>query len=173
MQETFSGGTAVARVLRPLLLIVLVFLATPVLASAATTSAHITNCPGASGCFTPDPIRITAGDSVTWTNNTSITHTATSDSGAWNTGNISAGSTSGAILFSTPGTFPYHCTIHPSMTGSVIVSAIAATPRPTVPPVRGLATGGGGPLLPGALVLLLGLALVAAAGWLRYGSKRP
>jgi plastocyanin len=157
---------------RPLVLVVLILLATPLLASAATTAARITSCPGAFGCFTPNPIRITAGDSVTWTNNTSLTHTATSDSGAWDTGNINAGATSAAIVFSTPGTFPYHCAIHPSMTGSIIVAAAAVTPAPSAPPVKRLASGGGGPLLPGGLLLLLGLGLLASGGRRRQRSKR-
>jgi MYXO-CTERM domain-containing protein len=96
---------------------------------------------------------------VTWTNATGPTHTSTSNTGVWNTGNIAPGATSGAVSFPTVGTFPYHCAIHPSMTGSVIVSAAA----PGSPPVRGLAPGGGGPQLPiGAALLLLGFGLLAA-----------
>jgi hypothetical protein len=109
------------------------------------------------------------GSTVSWTNGTAATHTATSDTGAWDTGNIAAGATSSAIAFASAGTFTYHCAIHPSMTGSVVVSAVAATS----PPVRALAPGGGGaapvwkgrvysPSLPlGAVLLLLGLGLLA------------
>jgi len=140
-------------------------------ASAANTSAQIVNCAGTpSWCFSPKPIQITVGSTVTWTNGTALTHTATSDTAAWGTGNIAPGATSGAISFPTAGTFTYHCAIHPSMTGSVIVSAAAATG----PPTRALAPGGGGaapvwkgrvyrPTLPlGAGLLLLGLGLLAA-----------
>jgi hypothetical protein len=49
------------------------------------------------------------------------------------------------------------------MTGSVIVSA--AAPAPSSPPVRGLASGGGGPQLPvAAALLLLGFGLLASRG---------
>jgi MYXO-CTERM domain-containing protein len=90
-----------------------------------------------------------------------VTHTATSDTGAWTTGNIAPGGTSAAVAFPTAGTFPYHCAIHPSMAGTVIVSA--AAPAPSSPPARGLASGGGGPQLPvAAALLLLGFALLAA-----------
>ena len=154
----------------------------PLAASAANTSAQIVNCAGTpSWCFSPKPIQITVGSTVTWTNGTALTHTATSDTAAWGTGNIAPGATSGAISFPTAGTFTYHCAIHPSMTGSVIVSAAAATG----PPTRALAPGGGGaapvwkgrvsyaapvwkgrvyrPTLPlGAGLLLLGLGLLAA-----------
>ena len=137
----------------------------PLAASAANTSAQIVNCTGTPfWCFSPKPIQITVGSTVTWTNGTAPTHTATSDTAAWGTGNIAPGATSSAISFPTAGTFTYHCTIHPSMTGSVIVSAAAATS----PPVRALAPGGGGAaqyrptLLLGAGLLLLGLGLLAA-----------
>ena len=139
-------------------------------ASAANTPAQIITCAGTPPwCFSPKPIQVTVGSTVTWTNGTAPTHTATSDTGAWDTGNIAAGATSSAIAFTTAGTFTYHCAIHPSMTGSVVVAAAAATS----PPVRALAPGGGGaapvwkgrvysPSLPvGAVLLLLGLGLLA------------
>lgn len=136
----------------------------PLTASASNSAAQIVNCAAASPwCFSPNPIRITVGSTVTWNNTTGPTHTATSDTGAWNAGNIAPGATSRAVAFPTAGTFPYHCAIHPSMTGSVIVSAVA--PAPSSPPVRGLASGGGGPQLPlGVGLLLLGFGLLAARG---------
>ena len=129
-------------------------------ASAANTPAEIVNCAGTTPwCFSPKPIQVTVGSTVTWTNATAPVHTATSDSGAWDTGNITPGATSSAVSFPTAGTFAYHCAIHPSMTGSVVVSAAAATS----PPVRALAPGGGGPpIAVGVGLLLLGLGLLAA-----------
>ena len=137
-------------------------LSVPLMASAANSPAQIVNCAGAPPwCFSPNPVRITVGSTVTWNNATGPTHTATSDTGAWTTGNFAPGGTSGAVAFPTAGTFPYHCAIHPSMTGSVIVSA--AAPAPSSPPVRGLASGGGGPQLPvAAALLLLGFGLLAS-----------
>jgi plastocyanin len=140
----------------------------PLAASAANSPAQIINCAGSPPwCFSPNPIRITAGSTVTWTNTTLPTHTSTSDTGAWTTGNIASGATSAAVSFPTAGTFTYHCALHPSMTGSVIVTAAA-----TSPPVRGLASGGGGAQLPiGAALLVLGLALLAARGVRRHGTQ--
>src|SRR5438132_2313038 len=146
----------------------------PLAASAANAPARIVDCSGAAPwCFSPNPIRITVGSTVTWTNNTGPRHTASSDTGAWTTGNIAPGATSAAVAFNTAGTFPYHCAIHPSMTGSVIVSAAAATaPAATSPPVRGLASGGGGPQLPiGGALLLLGVGLLAARRGRRHGAQ--
>src|SRR2546430_7677595 len=107
----------------------------PLVASAANAPARIVDCSGAaSWCFSPNPIQITPGSTVTWTNNTGPTHTATSDTGAWTTGNIAPGATSAAVAFPTAGTFPYQFAIHTSSTCTPIVSA-AAPPRR--PPGRG------------------------------------
>jgi plastocyanin len=145
-------------------------------ASAANTPAQIITCAGtAPWCFSPKPIQITVGSTVTWANGTAPTHTATSDTGAWDTGNIAQGATSSVIAFPTAGTFTYHCAIHPSMTGSVVVAAAAATATATATsaPVRTLPPSGGGaapvwkgrvysPSLPvGLVLLLLGLGLLA------------
>jgi plastocyanin len=78
--------------------------------------------------FDPTTITVQVGDSVTWTNQDSTAHTATA-SGAFDTGNI-ASSASKSITFATAGTFAYHCTIHPTMTGTVVVQAGTA-PEPT------------------------------------------
>ena len=148
------------RLLTALAIVVPGWLLGSLAASAANTPAQIINCAGTPPwCFSPRPIQVTVGSTVTWTNATAPVHTATSDTGAWDTGNIAPGATSSAVSFPTAGTFGYHCAIHPSMTGSVVVSAAAATS----PPVRALASGGGGPAIPiGAGLLLLGLGLLAA-----------
>src|SRR5207253_5608210 len=155
------------------MVLVAALLAAPAIASAANSSARIIDCPPASGCFSPNPITIKVGDTVTWTNNGSVTHTSTSNTGAWDTGPIGSGATSSAVSFNSAGTFPYHCAIHPSMTGTVIVSAVSATPAPTGPPVRRLASGGAGPVpAAAAALLLLGFGLLALGNRRRHRSKR-
>jgi len=71
--------------------------------------------------FSPTSVTIAAGGTVTWTNNDSMTHTVTSTGSAFNSGNLATGKTY-SFTFSTKGTYPYTCTIHPSMTGTVIVN---------------------------------------------------
>ena len=70
--------------------------------------------------FSPNPVTVAVGGTVTWTNNDSITHTSTSDSGVWNSGGIGAGQ-SFSQTFPTAGTFPYHCSLHPNMVGTITV----------------------------------------------------
>ena len=137
-------------------------LVTGITVSAANSPAQIVNCSTATACYSPNPIRVTVGSTVTWTNGTSIAHTATSDTGVWDTGAIAPGGTSSATRFTTAGTFAYHCTFHSDMHGSVVVSAASISPAATSPPVRRLAPGGGGPVLPvGVALVLLGIALFA------------
>jgi plastocyanin len=86
--------------------------------------------------FDPTTVTINVGDSVTWTNQDSIAHTATAGDGSFDTGNIVAGGTE-SVTFDTAGTFAYHCTIHATMNGTVVVQGAAATPAPTPEPTVG------------------------------------
>jgi plastocyanin len=70
--------------------------------------------------YNPNPIMITAGTTVTWTNNDTVTHTSTGDGGAFDSGAMAPGATF-KFTFPAAGTFQYHCTIHPGMVGSVVV----------------------------------------------------
>lgn len=71
--------------------------------------------------FLPGAITVPVGTTVQWKDHDSAPHTATSDTGAFDTGTISSGGTA-QRTFATAGTFPYHCAIHPSMTGTVTVT---------------------------------------------------
>lgn len=72
--------------------------------------------------FNPSSLSVTAGSTVTWMNSDTTIHTVTADDGSFNSGNIAIGATYSRV-FSTAGTFSYHCTIHPEMTGKVAVTA--------------------------------------------------
>lgn len=71
--------------------------------------------------FTPATLTVTVGTTVKWTNKDAVTHTVTSDTGLFDSGNIDQNGTS-SHMFSTAGTYNYHCSIHPSMTGKIIVT---------------------------------------------------
>jgi plastocyanin len=70
--------------------------------------------------FTPATITVSPGTKVTWTNHDDIPHTVTSTSGAFDSKAIDTDA-SFSFVFTTPGTYPYFCEIHPHMTGQVIV----------------------------------------------------
>lgn len=70
--------------------------------------------------FSPTTLTTTVGSTVVWTNRDSTAHTTTSNSGLWNSGNVQPNGTF-SFQFTTAGTFPYRCTLHAGMTGTVIV----------------------------------------------------
>jgi len=71
--------------------------------------------------FSPDTLTISKGDTVRWTNNDGIIpHTTTSDTAIWDSGTLTNGQQF-SFTFDQVGTYPYHCSIHPSMTATVIV----------------------------------------------------
>lgn len=69
--------------------------------------------------YNPATASVAVGETVTWTNNDSAPHTVTFDSGP-DCGNLANGETTSAT-FAQAGTYPYHCTIHNNMRGSVEV----------------------------------------------------
>lgn len=115
------------------LLLTLLALA-PVLAVRAAGSASARNASSATPArpmaqvtiqnfaFSPQTLTVKPGTKVVWTNRDSVAHTVTSDSGAWpDSGPIASGQTF-AHTFGKPGTYAYHCHIHPSMTATVVVT---------------------------------------------------
>ncbi len=71
--------------------------------------------------FSPATLTVKVGESVTWTNQDSVGHSATSDDGSFKTSVLSQGQ-SGSVTFSKAGTFTYHCSIHPNMKGTIVVT---------------------------------------------------
>ena len=74
--------------------------------------------------FGPQNITVKAGTTVTWKNQDSVNHTVTANvasSNAPNSQEIAPGS-SFSFAFPVPGTYAYHCIIHPSMQGTVTVT---------------------------------------------------
>lgn len=71
--------------------------------------------------FSPSSITVTAGTTITWTNKDAISHTVTSNTNLFNSGNLASGKTF-SFTFATAGTYPYYCSIHPSMVAAVNVN---------------------------------------------------
>ena len=70
--------------------------------------------------FNPASGNAATGGFVTWSNTDSTNHTVTFDNGP--DCGVVAGGTSQTVQFTLAGTFAYHCRIHPSMKGSIVVS---------------------------------------------------
>jgi plastocyanin len=70
--------------------------------------------------FVPPEISISPETAISWRNDDSIEHTVTADDGSFASGPISPGDTFDNT-FDSLGDFSYHCSIHPFMTGVVIV----------------------------------------------------
>jgi plastocyanin len=78
----------------------------------------------ATGNLTFDPAMQTAhvGDIVQWTNTGSVEHTVTFDSqSSLSDPSLQPGGT-WEVKFTTAGTYQYHCSIHPNMLGTIVVS---------------------------------------------------
>ena len=164
MSASTARRGAIALLLAGLILFLLGSIA---LARAATQTVTI-----ADFAFSPATVTIRAGDTITWTNDDAIVHTATSTTGAFDSGDLAPGK-SYSVTFTTAGTYDYFCAPHPTMTGQIVVQA--AAPAPTAAP-----SPAGGPLpnvampaeWPPNTTILIGLLLVGGAG-LAVIAKRP
>lgn len=70
--------------------------------------------------YFPKDLTVDAGTEVTWVNEDAAPHDATGDDEAWRTEVLNEDE-SETVVFDTPGTFPYYCSIHPWMKGAVTV----------------------------------------------------
>jgi plastocyanin len=70
--------------------------------------------------YEPKTVTIKVGDTVTWVNQDSPQHDAVADNGEFDSGLFDQGETF-SFTFTAAGTYPYHCSIHPGMEGTVVV----------------------------------------------------
>ena len=83
--------------------------------SAANAAVKIDNF-----VFGPQTITVPVGTTVTWTNSDDIPHTAVSTDGVFKS-KVMDTDEKFSYTFTKAGTYPYYCTIHPKMTGKVVV----------------------------------------------------
>lgn len=70
--------------------------------------------------FAPATLRVRPGGTVTWYNYDEVQHRIAIDTGGFSSPVMDQGGSWG-LVFNQRGEFNYHCTIHPTMTGKVIV----------------------------------------------------
>jgi plastocyanin len=101
---------------------------TPPASPVATTTVPKTSSPTnvsvsiKNFAFNPSTVTVKVGAKVTWTNNDSIAHTVTSDSGTTINSAVLSPGQSYSVTLTDVGSINYHCTIHPMMHGTVIVT---------------------------------------------------
>jgi plastocyanin len=103
------------------------------LAQGATTGVTVSMAKGSQSAdnpefYVPAETAVKAGEIVTWKNDDTAVHTATSGKdatpdGKFNTSLVSPGQSSKPIAMpNEPGEYPYFCTLHPWMIGTIMVS---------------------------------------------------
>ena len=70
--------------------------------------------------FAPATLTVKAGTQITWTNGDDIPHTVVSDDGAFKSKVLDTDEKF-SFTATKPGTYSYFCSIHPKMTGKVVV----------------------------------------------------
>ena len=74
-----------------------------------------------SNSFSPNPVEVKVGETVTWINDDSGRHTITSKDGTFDSGVMGKGQ-SYSFTFDKAGQYPYFCSPHPGMVGTVVVT---------------------------------------------------
>jgi plastocyanin len=77
--------------------------------------------------YVPEVLTVPVGTTVTWLNNDTVTHTITTTSvpsgaSSFTSGFLAYGNKF-SYTFTVPGTYTYDCTVHPFMTGTIVVTA--------------------------------------------------
>ena len=72
--------------------------------------------------FLPQRITVKAGTTVTWINEDDVPHTIVSSSKVFKSKALDTADKF-SFTFTTPGTYDYFCSVHPHMTGAVVVEA--------------------------------------------------
>jgi plastocyanin len=110
----------VASLIVPVMIAMLLLAGSPSLkandhSSAANAAVKIDNF-----VFGPQTLTVPVGTTVTWTNSDDIPHTSVSTEGVFKSKVLDTDENF-SYTFTKAGTYPYYCTIHPKMTGKVVV----------------------------------------------------
>jgi plastocyanin len=70
--------------------------------------------------FDPKEVTIKVGDTVTWLNKDAPQHDVVAENGEFKSDLLELDATF-SFTFAQAGTFPYYCSVHPGMTGTVVV----------------------------------------------------
>ena len=71
--------------------------------------------------FAPASLTVPAGTTVTWTNQDDVPHTIVDSEGKQFKSSVLDTDQKFSYTFSKPGTYTYYCSVHPKMTGKIVV----------------------------------------------------
>lgn len=93
-------------------------------AQSPASTTRVSILPGAEDrgarAFAPSRVVMRVGDTVMWTNNDRTSHAVRETHGIWNSGVFGAG-LDYSVTLDHADIFAYHCTVHPSMVGTIEV----------------------------------------------------
>ena len=72
--------------------------------------------------FSPNPVSVTAGLRLMFSNSDTIAHRIVADSGAWDSGEIAPNVLNTGIVTTTASGGPFHCALHPGATGTLTMT---------------------------------------------------
>ena len=101
-------------------------------ASIGAVTVSIVGSAG-SGAFAPNPVQVAAGGALAWKNNDTTAHHIVLDNGSADLGDVVPGATTRSTTVASSNAVNYHCTIHPSMVGSINGTAAPAPPDSNSP----------------------------------------
>jgi plastocyanin len=113
---------------KTLMIGILGLLTTAIVLSIAVPRGAANNHPAMAGAevsidnfsFGPQTLTVPLGATVTWTNHDDIPHTIVSSEGVFKS-KVRDTDEKFSYTFTKPGTYPYFCSVHPKMTGKVVV----------------------------------------------------
>ena len=103
----------------------------PAATSGATTAAAICTEPAAGTAADVDAsvggnewgaVGAAVGDVITWTNADAVPHKVGLDDGSCTMSANITGDAPQSLIFNVAGSYPFHCTIHPAMKGTIVIS---------------------------------------------------
>lgn len=110
----------IAGLAAPAMIAVLLLAASPSVAANANPSAPVVEVTIDNFSFGPHSVTVPVGATVTWINRDDIPHTVVSTDGVFKS-KVRDTDEKFSYTFAKAGTYPYFCSVHPKMTGTVVV----------------------------------------------------
>jgi plastocyanin len=110
----------VATLATPVMIAILLLAGSPSITASDQPSAANAEVKIDNFSFGPQELTVAVGTTVTWTNRDDIPHTVVSTDGVFKS-KVRDTDEKFTYTFTTTGTYPYFCSVHPKMTGKIVV----------------------------------------------------